>query len=104
MRRAEARSSGRRKVDGRIGEVEVQAGDAAGALHDVDELVPVRQVRAQEEVVVAARGELEHAGLAADDDRAPVGIAVDCLHAWNRAGGEVRGQVRPVERAAVGEA
>ena len=36
-------------------EVEVEAGDAAGALHHVDELAPVRQVRAQQQVVVAAR-------------------------------------------------
>ena len=93
-----------RELDGRLREVEVEAADPAGALHDVDELVPVRQVRAQEEVVVAAGTELEHARLAADDDRAPVGVAFDGLDAGNRAGGEVRGQVRPVERAAVREA
>ena len=105
-RASSKRTDGRvaRELDGRLREIEVEAADPAGALHDVDELVPVRQVRAQEEVVVAAGSELEHAGPAADDDRSPVGVALDRLDAWDGAGGEVRGQVRPVERAAVREA
>ena len=47
---------------------------------DVHELVPVREVDAQEQVVVAARHELEDAGLSAGDDRSPVGLARDALH------------------------
>ena len=53
--RAAARRAGRRRAVARLVEVEVEAGDAAGPLHHVHELVPVRQVGAQQQVVVAAR-------------------------------------------------
>src|SRR5262249_54156106 len=48
----------RRELDRRLREVEVEAPDPSGALDDVDELVPVRQVRAQQEMVVSAGTEL----------------------------------------------
>jgi hypothetical protein len=67
-------------------------------LHDVDQLLPVRKMGAEHEMVVAAREELEHPRVAADHDRPPVGVSVDVLDAGDRPGGEVRDHPRPVER------
>ena len=55
-------------------------------------------------MVIAARPELEHARLAAGDDRAPVGLGRDALHPGDGATLEIPEQRAPVERTVVGQA
>ena len=93
----------RREMVRGLVQLEVEARDAAGALHHVHELLPMREVGAQHEVVVAASPELEHAGVATDDDRASVRAAGDMLDAGDGTGREVGGHRLPVEEAAEGE-
>ena len=69
-------------------------------LDHVHQLLPVREVRAEQKVVVAARRDLEHAGVVADDDRAAVRAPGDLLDAGDGACREVGGHRVPVERAA----
>ena len=78
-------------------EADVEVRDAAGALHEVHQLPPARQVCAQQEMVVTAEAELQHTGVVLDDDRAPVDVTVDALDARDRARREVVEQRRPVE-------
>jgi hypothetical protein len=91
------------ELDGGLVEIEVEVRDAARALHDVHELFPMWQVRAEHEVVVFAGEEFEHAGVAPDDDGAPVGARRDLFDAWYRARGEVGGRRVPVEHPPVGQ-
>jgi hypothetical protein len=79
--------------------VKVEARDAPRAADHMDQLLPVRQVRAQDEVVRASRRQLEHAGIPTDGDRAPVRAAGDVLDAWDRARREIGDHRVPVERA-----
>jgi hypothetical protein len=110
-RRAKPRSSSKQRPDDRIAveraarlfEVEVEVGNAAGVLHEVDESVPAGQVRAQQEVIGAARQEFQHAGVAVDHDRAPVRVSRDVLDAGDRACGEVADERLPVEWAVEGK-
>ena len=109
--RAEAGPGLEQRPDGRVDgemarglvQVEVEARDPAGAVHHVDELLPVREVGSQHEVVVAARPELEHPGVVTDDDRASVRAAGDMLDARDGTGREVGGDRLPVEGAAEGQ-
>ncbi len=91
-------------MTGRVVEVEVEACDAARTLNDVDQVLPVRQVRAEQEVVVAAGLELEDAGVTVDDDRAAVRRPGYMLNAGDCPRGEVGNQRVPVERTAKREA
>jgi hypothetical protein len=54
-------------------------------------------VGAQQEVIAVAGGELEHAGVAVEDDRAAIGASRDVLDARDRTGGEVRAHSLPVK-------
>src|SRR5262245_35935044 len=60
-------------------------------------------MRAQHQVVVAAAPQLEDTGVAVDDDRPPVRLAVDPLDSGNRMLGEVIERRAPVELAEEGE-
>ena len=80
-------------------EVDVEVRDAARPLDDVDELLPVRQVRSEQEVVVASRRELEHTRARRDDDRPAVCPTGDVLDARYGAGGEVPEHRVPVQRS-----
>src|SRR5262249_15832014 len=68
-----------RKMTRGLVERELEVGDPPGPVDDVDELLPVRQVRAQHEVVAASREQLEHARVATDQDRAAVRTVGDGL-------------------------
>src|SRR4029453_2562519 len=58
-----------------------EAGDPARPVDHVDELLPVRKVSDEHEVVVASREELEDTWIAADHDRASIGGPADVLDA-----------------------
>src|SRR5207247_8797274 len=98
-RRTKARSTPQQWADDRIVaelcrglvQVEVEARDTTRAGDDVDQLLPVRQVCAQHEMVVAAAEELEHSGVAVDHDRAPVGVRRDGPDTRDRTGGAAGG-------------
>jgi hypothetical protein len=84
-----------------FGDVQVEAADAARALDHVDQLFPVREVYDEHDLLATARSKLDHAWVAIDDDRAPVRVARDLLHARDRARAEVLDQRGPVERCAI---
>ncbi len=58
----------------RLVELEVEVRDVPRTLHDVHELFPVRQMGRQQQMVVAARAQLEDAGCIADDDRPAIRV------------------------------
>jgi len=89
---------------GRLLHVGVEVGDPARAADDVHQLVPVREVDAQQQVVIPTRQELEHTRLAAGDDGAPVDLARDALDPGDGARLEVAGQRAPVEHPVVRQA
>jgi hypothetical protein len=80
-------------------EIEVEPADAASALHDMYELLPMRQVRPQKQVAVATLEELEHSRVAADHDRTSIGGGVDLFDARDRTSSEVGEHGLPVECA-----
>jgi hypothetical protein len=84
-----------------LGDVQVEAADAARALDDVDQLFPVREVHHEHDLLVAARSQLDHPRVAVDDDRAPIRLVRDLLHAGNRPRAEVLDQRGPVERPVI---
>jgi hypothetical protein len=84
----------------RLLELEVEVCELAGLLHDVQELAPMGQVGANQQVVRAASRELQDAGVAADEDGPAIGLGRDLLDARDRIRGEVREQCLPIERAA----
>lgn len=77
--------------------VGVEGGDPPGAIDDVDEPLPMRQVRPQYQMVVAPWRQLEDAWVAVDHDRPAVGAAVHVLHAGDRPPAEVAQHGVPVE-------
>src|SRR5262249_60427653 len=84
----------------RLVQREIEIRNLPGALDDVNQLVPVRQMRAEQQMVCAAANELEYPRVAVDDDRSPVRVGRDVLHAGDRASRKVCEQRIPVERAA----
>ncbi len=105
-RRAQTRSRPDERAEGGIHgqrasslvEIEVEVWDTPRPLYDVHELFPVREMRAQNEVITGAGKELEDAGVAADDDRPPVGVRLDVFDAGNCLRGEVGRSRLPVEQ------
>jgi hypothetical protein len=79
-------------------QLEVEARDPASAFHEMDELFPVREMSAEQEVVIATRRQLENTGIVVDDDRPSVGGSGDLLDAGNRPGREEGDHRVPVER------
>src|ERR671919_742843 len=69
----------------------------------MDQLAPVGKVQRQDEAIDVASRQLKDAGVAFNDDRAPVGLSADMLDAGNRVGGEVSNGCLPVERAVGGQ-
>src|SRR5439155_6644884 len=71
--------------------------------HEVDQALPVWKVRDQPELAVGGGCELDHAGIAVDDDRPAVADAVHRLDAGNSPRAQLRDEPSPVERPLVGE-
>ena len=80
-------------------QVVVEARDPAGALDDVDQLLPLRKMRPEHELVGASSSQFQHAGITVEDDRPPVRAAGDVLDTGNRTSGEMREHRGPVEPA-----
>jgi hypothetical protein len=83
----------------RLAQVEVEAGDAPGPTHQVQQLLPVRQMRAEQQMVPASLPELEHPRVASDRDGPTVDPVRDLLDPWRRVRPEVGQDRGPVERA-----
>jgi hypothetical protein len=91
-RRAHARPAAQQRPQDRVGgqptgrllHVEVEVGDAPGAGDQVRQLLPVRQVGTEQEVLLPSPGQLHHARVAAHRDGPPVGPVADVLDAGNR--------------------
>src|SRR5688572_13331 len=54
-------------------------------LDDVDQALPVREMSAQQDVVIAAGQQLDDSRVPVDHDRPAVGAFVDAFHAGDRA-------------------
>jgi hypothetical protein len=89
------------KLTRRLVQVEVEVRDAPGTVDQVHQLLPVRQVGAQQEMVVSARIQFENARVAGDRDGPPIDPVRDrhVLDAWGRSRRQVGHRRVPVERA-----
>ena len=79
-------------------DIGVEVEDAPRPLDVVDQPLPVRKVRAQDEMLLGAARELDHARIAVDPHRATICVLVDALDAGDRARLEVGEHRLPSER------
>lgn len=59
------------------GDIHINAHHARGAFNYVDQSFPIRKVSAQEQVIGATDAQFEHAGIAVEDDGAPIHATLD---------------------------
>jgi hypothetical protein len=78
--------------------VGIEIEDLPGALGDVDQSSPMRQVRTQQEVVRAGLRQFEHTWIPVNDYSPAVNVVGDALNSSNRCGGEIAQHGAPVER------